>query len=125
VDNPHHWHPLKFSSEMQLCQSKSGSLQVGYSNFQDINNNGKQKIKVKKRIEELKTKIKTANENEKSDLKSRINELEKAITELEKLERTVTRYNFEIDKKAPQLNYDNNTNTITVKYDGTLGSLMN
>jgi len=110
---------------MQLCQSKSGSLQVGYSNFQDINNNGKQKIKVKKRIEELKTKIKTANENEKSDLKSRINELEKAITELEKLERTVTRYNFEIDKKAPQLNYDNNTNTITVKYDGTLGSLMN
>ena len=130
VDNPHHWHPLKFSSEMQLCQSKSGSLQVGYSNFQDINNNGKQKIKelknkVKKRIEELKTKIKTANEDEKSDLKSRINELEKAITELEKLERTVTRYNFEIDKEAPQLNYDNNTDTVTVKYDGTLGSLIN
>lgn len=130
VNNPHHWHPLKFSSEMQLCQSKLGSLQVDYSNFQDINNNGKQKIKelknkVKKRIEELKTKIKTANENEKSDLKSRINELKKAITELEKLERTVTKYNFEIDKEAPQLNYDNNTDTVTVKYDGTLGSLIN
>ncbi len=114
---------------MGLCQSKLNSLR-GYSRLDGIGNDGKRKItevkaKVKNKIQELKNKINSASDTEKLDLKARIKELEKAVVELEKLERTVIKYNFEIDKEAPQLNYDNNTDTVTVKYDGTLGSLIN
>ena len=114
---------------MRLCQSKLNSL-GGYSRLDGIGNDGKRKItelktKIKNKIQELKNKVNSATDTEKLDLKARIKELEKAVVELEKLERTVTKYNFEIDKEAAQLNYDNNTDTVTVKYDGTLGSLIN
>ncbi len=130
VGNPHKWNPLKFSSEMGLCQSKLNSLGRSYSRFDGLKDDGKRKIaeakaKVKNKIQELKNNINSASDTEKLDLKARIKELEKAVVELERLEKTITKYNFEIDKETPQLNYDNNTDTVTVKYDGSLGSLIN
>lgn len=118
-----------FSFKMRVCQDRLNSV-AGYTFFDGIENNGKRKItevkaKVRKKIQELKSKINSASDTEKLDLKSRIKELEKAVVELEKLERTVTKYNFEIDREAPQLNYNNTTDTVTIKYDGTLGSLIN
>ncbi len=113
---------------MRLCQRRINSIRSFSNN--EYSSDGKEKIQklkteVQLKIVELEEQLKTAEENLKLELRTRIKELKAAIEELNTLEETITNYNFKINKLAPQLNYDNNSDTVTIQNDGTIGSLLN
>lgn len=127
INNPHEWNNLIFSSEMNLCQMNINSIKSinkqppkeGVEKLREL------KRKIKDKIKELKNDLKEANGNVENDLKLRISELNSALIELDKLISTATKYKFVIDQTAPQLNYDPTTDTAIVRYNGTIGGLLN
>lgn len=127
TENPHQWDSMKFKMEMELCQTRIKNLGIPIRN-QNLND-GKKKIKelkkkVEEKIDDLKEELKNLEGNAKTEMNFRINELKSAVEELDKLIGSSS--NFDIKTSSmPQLNYNPDTNTTVIEYDGNESSLLN
>jgi len=120
--------PISLCTELFSCQDKINGL--ANNRFDDkVDPRSKAKLeelkrKVKTKITTLEKKIESV-KGSKKDLKKRISELKAALVEIQVIEKSNTHYLFNVNAKEPKFNYDELSNTGTVQYDGSLGSLLN
>lgn len=82
------------------------------------------KLKIKDKIADLERQKTNASKSEIKEFDIRIKELKDAQREIETIISSTTNYVFQTDPK-PQFAYDKKSDTGTIKYDGSIGSLIN
>ena len=119
-------HISKLGTYLQLCQDQINSMTTTPTKIDPKSDTKLKELKrkVKDKIKALESKKTAASKSELKELDKRITELKDAQREIEILIKSVTKYKFQIDSK-PQFDYDKRTDTGTIKYSGTMGSLLN
>lgn len=119
-------HQTKLSTYLQLCQDQINGMATPPAKI-DPDSDVKLKElkrKVEAKITALEREKKQVSESEQQELGRRIKELKDAQKELDKIIASTTKYAFKIDK-YPEFRFDKKSNTGTIKYDGSIGSLLN
>lgn len=118
--------PFTLDTQLCLCQKKFNSLPSAEKIVDPASKTklAELKKKVAEKIKELEEALSKAKKRKKEELEIRIKELKDALIEIKKIEESVTNYILKVGNK-PQLDYDDASDTATVYYDGTLGSLLN
>ena len=110
---------------LRLCQDKID----GMTTPRRVNPNSSKKLKELKRkitakINQLENQKTKTSRSERKELDRRIKELKDGLKELETIIASSVQYTFQTGPE-PQFEYDNVSNKGTIKYDGSIGSLMN
>ena len=116
----------KLGTYLQLCQDQINGMAIA-PNKVDPNSQAKLKElknKIKAKIAQLEKQKTSASNSEQKELNKRLKELKDSLRELEIIIASTVKYQFKVDKE-PQFSFDGETNTGTIKYDGSIGSLLN
>ncbi len=116
----------KLGTYLQLCQDQINGMAIA-PNKVDPNSQAKLKelkSKIKAKIAQLEKQKTSVSKSDKKELDLRIKELKEAEKEIEVIINSSTNYVFQTAAK-PQFTYDKNKDTGVIKYDGSIGSLIN